>query len=731
MGTSDNFCKDLFWDLNQTWYNQVPVFTSCFEDTILISGSCLLYSLIILISLFLLPRPYALHPLPWTWLNITKSVLCIFLLIVSIFWCGAVFHMKIKGEFVPSSTIIASIARATCFCFVGIANFQHRICRVTTSTVISTFWIVFSFASILTYRSSILTYFTLKSDTVQSTGMNFILNMVFYPIIFLQLILSGFVDRKEFIHEDNRIKEKVSLLSQVTFLWFTKIILKGRTKLLKISDLSSLSAGLKASSIYASFSEHFKYYLMPEQEKNLSLVFALIKAFWPYIVIIMVLQFICLTSLMLPPLILDRIIYFISDDYYAWRGYFYAGLMFGVDCLGKIMSNNLVYCNGVSSIQFQVAVMGALFRKNLHISTSARKEFPSGPSTLAGVGVILFLFPLTYYAKKVSTKYWDKQMTSKDLRLKLMGGILNGIKILKLYAWEIPFGAKVSEARKEEMKWIRYSFLCYAATTFVYFCAPFMVSLACFTTYLLIDETNILDPTRAFVSLTLINQLRYTLFELPACITELIQSIVSLGRLRKFFTAENKDDSLIGKNPGKDEVLTVEKASFSWSADGPCALKDISLNVSEGKLIAVIGAVGSGKSSLLSAILGEMCKKSGSVDVKGSIAYVPQQPWILNRTLKRNILLERYMHEDKYNQIVELCCLKPDLEILPGQDETEIGEKGVNLSGGQKLRVNLAQAVYQDKDVYLLDDPLSAVDVHVRKALFKDVIGNTGLLRNK
>ncbi|KAG8182126.1 hypothetical protein JTE90_002620 [Oedothorax gibbosus] len=228
------------------------------------------------------------------------------------------------------------------------------------------------------------------------------------------------------------------------------------------------------------------------------------------------------------------------------------------------------------------------------------------------------------------------------------------------------------------------------------------------------------------------NQLRYALFDLPDSISELIQCNVSLGRLRKFFTAENKDESMIGNNPNKGEVLTVKDASFSWSTDNDeRTLKNINLNVPKGKLVAIIGPVGSGKSSLLSAVLGEMCKKGGSIDIKGTVAYVPQQPWVLNRTLKHNILLERQMHQDKYNKIVEVCCLKPDLDILPAGDGTEIGEKGVNLSGGQKLRVNLAQAVYQDKEIYLLDDPLSAVDVHVRKSLFTDVIGNTGLLRNK
>ncbi|GBN24623.1 Multidrug resistance-associated protein 1, partial [Araneus ventricosus] len=362
-----------------------------------------------------------------------------------------------------------------------------------------------------------------------------------------------------------------------------------------------------------------------------------------------------------------------------------------------------------------------------------------GIASLAGVAVIGILFPFSFYISRISWKFNDKQMEVKDVRLKLMNEILNGIKILKLYAWEIPFAGRVSKARNDEIKWIRYSFFTFIVTAFVFNCTPFtqipfmdfQLSIAAFGTYLLTDSNNVLSPTKAFVTLALMEQLRYSLSLLPDAVADLIQFNISLKRLRKYFCCENKDDRVIGNDPDRGEAITVKEASFSWASDSDCVLKDIELHVPVGKLIAVIGPVGSGKSSLLSALLGELYKRSGSVDLKGSIAYVPQVTWVLNRSLKSNILLVKHMVEEKYNKIVDLCCLRTDLEILPAGDETEIGEKGVNLSGGQKLRVNLAQAVYQDKDVYLLDDPLSAVDVHVRKSLFSDVIGNNGLLKKK
>lgn len=147
--------------------------------------------------------------------------------------------------------------------------------------------------------------------------------------------------------------------------------------------------------------------------------------------------------------------------------------------------------------------------------------------------------------------------------------------------------------------------------------------------------------------------------------------------------------------------------------------------------MAIVGAVGSGKSSLLSGLLGEMHKHSGRMNTHGSMAYVSQQAWIQNATLKNNILFESELDEEKYQNVLEACALRTDLNILPAGDATEIGEKGINLSGGQKQRVSLSRAVYNDADIYMLDDPLSAVDSHVGKHIFQEVLGPRGLLKAK
>ncbi|KAM3842218.1 ATP-binding cassette sub-family C member 3-like, partial [Diretmus argenteus] len=178
-------------------------------------------------------------------------------------------------------------------------------------------------------------------------------------------------------------------------------------------------------------------------------------------------------------------------------------------------------------------------------------------------------------------------------------------------------------------------------------------------------------------------------------------------------------------------AVTVVNGKFTWAKEDPAALHNINMMVPQGSLLAVVGHVGCGKSSLISALLGEMEKLEGDVSIRGSVAYVPQQAWIQNATLRDNILFGNSYNEQKYRCVLEACALTPDLEVLPGGDLTEIGEKGINLSGGQRQRVSLARALYSEADVYLLDDPLSAVDAHVAKHIFDNLIGPEGALQGK
>ncbi|XP_008945266.1 PREDICTED: multidrug resistance-associated protein 1-like [Merops nubicus] len=211
----------------------------------------------------------------------------------------------------------------------------------------------------------------------------------------------------------------------------------------------------------------------------------------------------------------------------------------------------------------------------------------------------------------------------------------------------------------------------------------------------------------------------------------ILQTKVSLSRLEDFLCAEDLNPEDVSTNYSGNHAVGFIGASFRWEKNGLPVLKNLSVSIPEGSLVAVVGQVGSGKSSFLSAVLGEMEKLEGTVQRRGSVAYVSQQPWIQNDTLQENILFGTDLNRPYYELVLESCALLPDLEQLPNGDQTEIGERGVNISGGQKQRVSLARAVYTNADLYLLDDPLSAVDVHVGKHLFEKLIGPSGLLKSK
>ena len=346
-------------------------------------------------------------------------------------------------------------------------------------------------------------------------------------------------------------------------------------------------------------------------------------------------------------------------------------------------------------------------------------------------------------------------MKTKTKRIKKTNELLTGIKVLKLYAWEEAFEIIIQELRNNELKNLWKTGKISAWTSLIWGGSATIVSLITFLVYVLTGTDNdphILTSAKTFTSLTLFNILRFPLNMLPYLVVSISQAMVSISRLTEYFNMSELDPTAVEKDTSKpcskcDVVLSMRNSSYVWESDAKdnpafdaedkqekadFKLSNWNLEIKHGELVAVIGSVGSGKSSFLQAILGDMAKRSGTAKIYGRVAYVPQQAWIFNSTLEKNILFGAEKNDLKYKQVVEKCALTSDLEMLPGGDQTEIGEKGINLSGGQKQRVAVARAVYSNADTYLLDDPLSAVDAHVGKFMFKNVLSNkTGYLKNK
>ncbi|CAH0555486.1 unnamed protein product [Brassicogethes aeneus] len=471
------------------------------------------------------------------------------------------------------------------------------------------------------------------------------------------------------------------------------------------------------------------------------------------------------------PQILGLLIVYVKENQEEWKGYFYAALLFGTATIQTLFLSQYFNRMFIVGMRIRTALVSTIYKKAMKISNVARKEttvgeivnlmavdaqkfveftayinmiwsaplqiclslyflwYELGPSVLAGLAVMIVLIPVNgFIANKVKILQ-IKQMKNKDERVKLMNEILSGIKVLKLYAWEPSFENQVIKIRNKEIKVLKQSAYLNAGTSFIWSCAPFLVSLVTFATYVLVDERNVLDANKAYVSISLFNILRFPLSMLPMMISNWVQTYVSIKRINNFLNAEELDPHNVFHDKDEVDPMVIENGTFSWGEDP--ILKNINIRLPKGSLTAVVGSVGAGKSSLILASLGEMEKNSGRVNTIGSIAYVAQQAWIQNATLKDNILFGKPYDQRIYNKVVKACALKPDFDMLPAGDQTEIGEKGINLSGGQKQRVSLARAVYADSDIYLLDDPLSAVDSHVGKHIFDQVIGPNGMLSGK
>ncbi|XP_059046549.1 multidrug resistance-associated protein 1 isoform X1 [Achroia grisella] len=531
------------------------------------------------------------------------------------------------------------------------------------------------------------------------------------------------------------------------------------------------SNGTKASYSKTSASVNFK----PESEKKpASILPALCLAFGGQFLFGSLLKLVNDTLTFISPQILKLLIGFVEGNEPTWRGYLYAVTLLACATVQTMLLAHYFTRMYLVGMRIRTALTSAIYRKSLRMSNAARKESTVGeivnlmavdaqrfieltaylnmiwsaplqialalyflwgilgPSVLAGLAVMIILIPVNgLIANRVKTLQ-IRQMKYKDERVKLMNEVLNGIKVLKMYAWEPSFEDQVLKIRNKEMNVLKQTAYLNSATSFIWSCAPFLVSLMSFGCFVLVNDTEVLDSKRAFVALSLFNILRFPLSMLPNVISNVVQTSVGIKRLNKFMNSDELDDSDVEHDPKEPNPLLIENGHFSWGAkDSDPVLKNINLHIPRGSLVAIVGAVGSGKSSLLSAMLGEMNKVSGRVNTHGSIAYVPQQAWIQNATLQDNILFGKPLDKYKYNNVISVCALKTDFDMLPGGDQTEIGEKGINLSGGQKQRVSLARAVYYDADNYFLDDPLSAVDSHVGKHIFDKVIGPNGLLKNK
>uniref|UniRef100_A0A3B5AM29 ATP binding cassette subfamily C member 3 n=1 Tax=Stegastes partitus TaxID=144197 RepID=A0A3B5AM29_9TELE len=769
---------------NETLHTDRPDLPECFQLSVLSWLPSIYLWAVSPIYLFYLKRNNKGY-IMMSIMNRFKTVFGLLLWIVCWMDLFYTFHELRQGLSRPPIYFITPLVLGMTMLLATFLIQFERLRGVQSSGVLFIFWFLSVVCAIVPFRSKILqasSQVRILTDKLRFTTFYF-----YFGLVVCELILCCFNEKPPLFSNVNPCPESTAgFLSKMTFWWFTSLAMKGYKMPLEAKDLWSLnqrdSSKVMVPKLLSEWEkEQAKAKSSPEEVEVLlsnqksaprqpSFLRALIKAFGPYFLIGSAYKLLQDVITFVNPQLLRMLISFTKQKGVPdWWGYTLAMLMFFTALLQTlILHHHFQYCF-VTGMNIRTAVIGAIYRKALVITNAAKRSSTVGevvnlmsvdaqrfmdlttflnmlwsaplqimlalyflwqnlgPSVLAGVAVMIMLIPFNAVIAMKTRAYQVEQMQHKDARIKLMNEILNGIKVLKLYAWENSFKEKVLAIRQKELNVLRKTAYLGALSTMAWTSAPFLVALTTFAVYVTVDENNVLDAEKAFVSLSLFNILRFPLNMLPQVISSIVQASVSLKRVQSFLSHDELDPNSVDKK----NTATVVNGKFTWAKEDPPVLHNINVMVPQGSLLAVVGHVGCGKSSLISALLGEMEKVEGDVSIRGSVAYVPQQAWIQNATLRDNILFGRPYNEQKYRCVLEACALTPDLQVLPGGDLTEIGEKGINLSGGQRQRVSLARALYSDAEVYLLDDPLSAVDAHVSKHIFDNLIGPEGVLKGK
>ncbi|XP_023231554.1 multidrug resistance-associated protein 4-like [Centruroides sculpturatus] len=346
-----------------------------------------------------------------------------------------------------------------------------------------------------------------------------------------------------------------------------------------------------------------------------------------------------------------------------------------------------------------------------------------GPAVLAGVAVLFLYIPVQFGLGRLFSKLRLKAAKLADKRFLLLNEILTGLRVIKMYAWEDPLIDSIEKIRKLEIQSIKQSLQLYGIPFSLGSIFSKLILFLALAVYSLTGGK--LTASSVFITVTIsMNFYRCMFYAFPQAVSQIAEALVSLQRLQNFLLLEEKSTDVSEEMSSVDKCgVWVDDVSASWHKDSKTGnLQNISFSANSGNLIAVIGSVGSGKTTLLMSIIGELPITSGKVTLQGTVAYASQEPWIFGGTIRENILFGSDFQEKKYNKVLHLSALDKDINDFPDNDSTLVGERGTNLSGGQKARINLARALYLNADIIVLDDPLSSVDPPVAEHIFHKCI---------
>eukprot|EP00250_Pteridium_aquilinum_P021742 c25207_g1_i1 orf=137-4615(-) len=554
--------------------------------------------------------------------------------------------------------------------------------------------------------------------------------------------------------------------SIATLSWLNPLLSLGARKPLELKHIPLLAPNDRIETSYLRLKAALKHLKFEEPAKPPSLTKAIVTSFWKEAVgsAIFATANTC-ASYVGPFLITDFVDYLSGNRRFKHEGYVLAFFFLGAKVIESLTQRQWYMGIDLLGMRVRAALTAFVYRKGLRLSSHSRQSHGGGEiinymsvdvqrigdfswylhdSWLLPLQIILALgilyrsvgvaFIATLAATIISItantplarlqeSYQDRLMTAKDERMRTTSECLRSMRILKLQAWENRYRAKVESLREEEYGWLRKTLFSQAAVTFIFWGAPVFVSVVTFGTCVFLGIP--LTAGRVLSALATFRILQEPLRSFPDLVSMIAQTRVSLDRISSFLEEEELPKDAVCKVDRNSSNMAVEikDGTFSWDSSSEMpTLSNISVRVSKGMRVAVCGKVGSGKTSLLACILGEMPKLYGMVKVSGRTAYVSQSAWIETGNIEENILFGDPMDKNKYKNVLQVCALKKDLTLFSHGDQTIIGERGINLSGGQKQRIQLARALYKDADIYLLDDPFSAVDAHTGSELFKECL---------
>uniref|UniRef100_A0AC11BKC5 Uncharacterized protein n=1 Tax=Ovis aries TaxID=9940 RepID=A0AC11BKC5_SHEEP len=552
--------------------------------------------------------------------------------------------------------------------------------------------------------------------------------------------------------------------------WLNPLFKIGHEQKLKQDDMYSVLPEDRSQHLGEELQGHWDQEVKTAQKdaREPSLTKAIVKCYWKSCLVLGIFTFLEEGTRVVQPIFLGKMVSYIenynsSDSAALHEAYGYAAGLSACVLVWAVLHHLYFYHIQRAGMRLRVAMCHMIYRKSLHLSSSAMGKTTTGQivnlmsndvnrfdqvmflhylwmgplqavavtallwmeigmSCLAGMAVLIILLLLQSCFGMLFSSLRSKTAALTDDRIRIISEVITGIRTVKMNAWEKSFIDLITRLRRKEISRILKSSYLRGMNLASFFAISKIMIFVTFITNELLD--NRISASQVFVVVTLIEALRFssTLY-FPMAVEKVSEAVVSIRRIKNFLLLD-EIPQVNTQLPSDGEVM-VDMQDFTafWDEESETpTLQGLSFTVRPGELLAVVGPVGAGKSSLLSALLGELPPSQGKVSVLGKIAYVSQQPWLFPGTVKSNILFGKKYEEERYKEVIKACALEEDLQNLKERDLTVTGDGGTPLSEGQKARVSLARAMYQDADIYLLDDLLSAVDTEVSRHLFEQCI---------